>query len=647
MRASQFLLPLIFGGVAILPVAGVAQDSWSAPRLLAGTSPTAAPGSSNFGAVVDLNGNLELPTTTNTFTNATPQFQYLNPDESVSAPEDYPLFPGFSDHRGRPGRSAFSPNGDRIVQWYSLNGGASLMRYRSALGIWGPNIINMGIDPAAIAFRNDLVIALSIGSNGVVEVREWSVAPDGTLSARPSIPILIDETTGGCGAAIGINDDSSAVAIFKVGLGIRTARRTAVGVWSLDLVPMDSVDLNVQSLGCAYAASSPLGRIITAWWKRGVGSGENADRGGEIRALVREPNTDFPAQASIFHSATVDLSGNRTRRDYGVNVAMGLDGTAGVVAYTEYCSIGGPGKIFISIALLRIAGPQENFALAPNLTVPETSSGTNKIYGMLGNHIAVPAFAVENRRALVAAVTAAYPQIGTSNSPTCGPGGSVTVPITIQSTATLFDRNNDQSFSLQIGSVVRQAGQPNIQGLFPYEPPVAAALDFNGNAAIVRGGTTLAPSDLILLGDWQSNGGSFGSQPPPSGDLCPSDPSKTLPGICGCGAPELDSNKDGKIDCGSPTPFSNRARPALVSARRTGKGKASLSFEKLAGSGLSYELTVTGPKRFKRIIMGRSPRFNISKLPAGALKFRVRVIQKPKRGKPISSRTSATVTVQI
>ena len=34
-----------------------------------------------------------------------------------------------------------------------------------------------------------------------------------------------------------------------------------------------------------------------------------------------------------------------------------------------------------------------------------------------------------------------------------------------------------------------------------------------------------------------------------NGDLCPGDPSKTAPGICGCGAPDTDSDGDGTPDC--------------------------------------------------------------------------------------------------
>jgi hypothetical protein len=40
-------------------------------------------------------------------------------------------------------------------------------------------------------------------------------------------------------------------------------------------------------------------------------------------------------------------------------------------------------------------------------------------------------------------------------------------------------------------------------------------------------------------------------------DLCPDDPTKTEPGVCGCGRAELDSNLDGAIDCGDPIPTSS------------------------------------------------------------------------------------------
>ena len=32
-------------------------------------------------------------------------------------------------------------------------------------------------------------------------------------------------------------------------------------------------------------------------------------------------------------------------------------------------------------------------------------------------------------------------------------------------------------------------------------------------------------------------------------DLCPSDPSKTTPGICGCSSPDIDTDGDGVLDC--------------------------------------------------------------------------------------------------
>lgn len=38
-------------------------------------------------------------------------------------------------------------------------------------------------------------------------------------------------------------------------------------------------------------------------------------------------------------------------------------------------------------------------------------------------------------------------------------------------------------------------------------------------------------------------------------DLCPNDPNKTAPGICGCGAPDIDSDGDGVPDCLESCPF--------------------------------------------------------------------------------------------
>ncbi len=50
----------------------------------------------------------------------------------------------------------------------------------------------------------------------------------------------------------------------------------------------------------------------------------------------------------------------------------------------------------------------------------------------------------------------------------------------------------------------------------------------------------------------RSNGnyhGNIGSRCGDGSDLCPDDPNKTVPGVCGCGSPETDRDGDGTFDC--------------------------------------------------------------------------------------------------
>jgi hypothetical protein len=53
-------------------------------------------------------------------------------------------------------------------------------------------------------------------------------------------------------------------------------------------------------------------------------------------------------------------------------------------------------------------------------------------------------------------------------------------------------------------------------------------------------------------------------------DLCPEDPDKALPGVCGCGVPDADNNNDGISDCLDLCP----ADPAKVVPGACGCGRA-------------------------------------------------------------------------
>ncbi|MBN2563863.1 MAG: S8 family serine peptidase [Phycisphaerae bacterium] len=47
-------------------------------------------------------------------------------------------------------------------------------------------------------------------------------------------------------------------------------------------------------------------------------------------------------------------------------------------------------------------------------------------------------------------------------------------------------------------------------------------------------------------------------------DLCPDDPDKTEPGVCGCGVPDIDSDGDGVLDCNDGCPYDrNKVEPGV------------------------------------------------------------------------------------
>jgi hypothetical protein len=58
---------------------------------------------------------------------------------------------------------------------------------------------------------------------------------------------------------------------------------------------------------------------------------------------------------------------------------------------------------------------------------------------------------------------------------------------------------------------------------------------------------------LVLYRDssvvWSVNGTPSTPDEPPTADECPSDPNKTKPGMCGCGTADIDSDKNGIVDC--------------------------------------------------------------------------------------------------
>ncbi len=74
----------------------------------------------------------------------------------------------------------------------------------------------------------------------------------------------------------------------------------------------------------------------------------------------------------------------------------------------------------------------------------------------------------------------------------------------------------------------------------------------------MMGGTSGGP--LTDCGDDADNDGVW----PQCGDECPNNPAKTEPGICGCNAPDNDTDADGVVDCIDGCPFdSDKTAPGL------------------------------------------------------------------------------------
>jgi hypothetical protein len=495
------------------------SQSWSASQELDGLG-------SGGGMFVDPNGGLYFNQTgrsNNAVAPERPLRQSLKLDDTISNPVAYPFFPTNSgiSQKGSPVNVIQDLNGNRIIIWTvgGTVGGIPVMTYQRADGSFGPNSVSLGGE-AAVSFRNGLVIALFQSPNGLVEVKEWTVGSDGTLTARPNIPPIVplDAEFGGCGAAIGIDADNSVVAIFNSDLKVRSANRSSTGVWTLNPTVIDSVTKNVETLGCVYAKASPGGRIVAAWWKTQVGDGSNFDRGGSIRALVREPGAE-PGNAVTMISN--NPSSSHSRRDHGISVAVGFDGTVGVLASTDYCI---NKSLKFSQGILRLAGPAENFVTGADVTgISAMDSGANKIWADASNHVPTFAFAVENKKAVFGSQAVAYPNVGTNLKPSCGPGQQITEPQTVSSTAVYFDGVTDTIFAQEIQSFISEPGKFN-----EFRQLVDAALDFNGNAAIVRAALFGKTSDVIFRGDWQSDTNLGVNNPQATPTIVPPQPTATI-----------------------------------------------------------------------------------------------------------------------
>jgi hypothetical protein len=130
----------------------------------------------------------------------------------------------------------------------------------------------------------------------------------------------------------------------------------------------------------------------------------------------------------------------------------------------------------------------------------------------------------------------------------------------------VYDLFNDTSFvsvmnlftgdlRLDVGLVVGGYGAPSFIGddsAIVYSRPANTQTEFSLVRQPLASGTMAPIGDPTIWLDDADFGviyrrGAF--QAPTETDACPDDPSKTEPGICGCGVPDTDSDANGVLDC--------------------------------------------------------------------------------------------------
>jgi hypothetical protein len=99
-----------------------------------------------------------------------------------------------------------------------------------------------------------------------------------------------------------------------------------------------------------------------------------------------------------------------------------------------------------------------------------------------------------------------------------------------------------------------QSGDCDAGSCRPEGGPTCADGEQNGDESDVDcGGPDCDPcadgAGCNVNADCQSGDCRAGTCAPADQDLCPDDPDKTEPGICGCGVPDVDSDGDGAMDC--------------------------------------------------------------------------------------------------
>ncbi|MFQ5463054.1 MAG: hypothetical protein ACE5E5_10575 [Phycisphaerae bacterium] len=101
-------------------------------------------------------------------------------------------------------------------------------------------------------------------------------------------------------------------------------------------------------------------------------------------------------------------------------------------------------------------------------------------------------------------------------------------------------------------------GVTNSEGLYEINIPIG----WSGVVTPQHIDYTFVPTNRALTNVTADKAVDFsivaGDLPPPggdgNGDTCPSDPNKTVPGLCGCGVPDIDSDGDGLLDCNEGCP---------------------------------------------------------------------------------------------
>jgi bacillolysin len=139
-----------------------------------------------------------------------------------------------------------------------------------------------------------------------------------------------------------------------------------------------------------------------------------------------------------------------------------------------------------------------------------------------------------------------------------------------------------------------------------------------------------------------------GDSAPDCIDQCPNDPAKIAVGTCGCGVSEADLNNDLINDCGGAVKSFAKSIIPRFGKVVGAKHKISFVLEKVLGKGISYEVVVTGPKKFKTTINSKSNKITLKNLAnKGTYKFKYRIAQAQKNGKKIFSKYSANTSVAV